>query len=51
MRASQFEQRFAGFGIDAQRLVPLFTTRPDWNPSARILTDQYSPANLLNAKE
>jgi hypothetical protein len=31
-------------------LLPLFTTQPDWNPRARLLTDQYSPANLLNLK-
>ncbi|MDS4031439.1 MAG: fused MFS/spermidine synthase [Candidatus Contendobacter sp.] len=35
-----------GFGGDW--LVPLFSTDRDWNPNARILTDQYSPSNLLN---
>lgn len=35
-------------GVDAGRLLPLFSTQPDWNTGARILTDQYSPANLLN---
>ena len=28
--------------------VPLFTQERDWDPRARVLTDQYSPANLLN---
>jgi len=35
-------------GVDVALLLPLFSTEPDWNPKARILTDQYSPANLLN---
>lgn len=35
-------------GVDAAKLLPLFSTKPDWNTRARILTDQYSPANLLN---
>ena len=28
----------------------MMSTRPDWDESARILTDQYSPSNLLNAR-
>ena len=36
------------FGVDSRRVMPLFTTRKDWNAKARLLTDQYSPANLLN---
>lgn len=46
--AQRFERAFEAYEIDADRLVDLFTTRPDWDPSARVLTDQYSPANLLN---
>ncbi len=30
-------------------LLPLFSTATDWDVSARVLTDQYSPSNLLNA--
>jgi len=30
-------------------LLPLLVTNIDWNPNTRILTDQYSPSNLLNA--
>ena len=44
----QFEERFSDIGIEASRLVPLFRTKPDWRRDARVLTDQYSPANLLN---
>lgn len=46
--AERFEESFERFGFDAKRLLPLFTTRRDWREDARVLTDQYSPANLLN---
>jgi len=36
------------FGVHGNRNMELFTTRRDWNDKARLLTDQYSPANLLN---
>lgn len=36
------------FGVHGDRNMALFTTRRDWNDRARLLTDQYSPANLLN---
>jgi spermidine synthase len=36
-------------GVSMPALLARFTTKPDWNPQARVLTDQYSPANLLNA--
>jgi spermidine synthase len=35
-------------GASRQTLLASFTTRPDWDQNARVLTDQYSPANLLN---
>jgi len=36
------------FGVSGERNMALFSTRKDWNEKARLLTDQYSPANLLN---
>ena len=36
------------FGVNADRIFALFSTRKDWDPKAKLLTDQYSPANLLN---
>lgn len=39
---------FKPLGVAAPTLLPLFSTKPDWNADARRLTDQYSPANLLN---
>jgi spermidine synthase len=47
-RALQYEPALRGFGVDALAVLPLFTTRTDWDAGARVLTDQYSPANLLN---
>lgn len=41
--------RLKPLGFGADWLLPLFSTKPDWNPDARILTDQYSPSNLLNS--
>lgn len=38
-------------GVDAGRILGLFSTTADWDSRARVLTDQYSPANLLNLKE
>jgi spermidine synthase len=39
---------YATFGVDAQRVSSLFPGEKDWDAKARVLTDQYSPANLLN---
>jgi spermidine synthase len=38
----------AAFIPDATWIYDLFSTQPDWDPQARVLTDQFSPANLLN---
>lgn len=49
--STQFEEAFKPFGVDAKEVLASFSTRRDWNPRARVLTDQYSPANLLNSGE
>jgi spermidine synthase len=46
--ARQFVEPLKVFDVEAAQLLPLFTQERDWNPRARVLTDQYSPANLLN---
>jgi spermidine synthase len=46
--AQQFSGSFDRYGFKAAELLPLFTQERDWDPGARVLTDQYSPANLLN---
>jgi spermidine synthase len=42
------DARLQPFGIRSEHLLPMFSDKRDWNPKARVLTDQYSPANLLN---
>jgi spermidine synthase len=49
--SSRFAPAFARFGFDGAQIVKLFSRERDWNPQARVLTDQYSPANLLNVGE
>jgi spermidine synthase len=49
--AARFEKAYESFTIDVDRMVRMFSTKVDWNTQARVLTDQYSPANLLNLKE
>jgi spermidine synthase len=46
--SARFDDSFASFGFSTARLLPLFSRERDWNADARVLTDQYSPANLLN---
>jgi spermidine synthase len=46
--ALEFETPLRSFGMDALSVLALFTTQRDWDAGARVLTDQYSPANLLN---
>lgn len=47
--AAALEGEFSARGVPSQSLVGLLDTDIDWKPDARILTDQYSPSNLLNA--
>lgn len=46
--SARFEKAFDSFGFSARKLLPLFSRKQDWERDARVLTDQYSPANLLN---
>jgi spermidine synthase len=45
-----FAAAFEPYGFSAQSVLAMFSTRADWDPGARILTDQYSPSNLLNGR-
>jgi spermidine synthase len=47
--AEHFETAFSALGFKPSAVLSLFSTRVDWDPKARVLTDQYSPANLLNS--
>ena len=46
--AANLETSFRALGTGKDFLLPLFSTKPDWKRDARLLTDQYSPSNLLN---
>jgi spermidine synthase len=46
-----WDDKFASLGFERRNLSGMFSRKIDWNPRARVLTDQYSPANLLNAGE
>jgi spermidine synthase len=47
--ALRYAEAFKPLGYAPAELLELCSRRVDWNASARVLTDQYSPANLLNA--
>lgn len=47
--ADQLEDKLIPLGFGRDWLLPLFSKERDWNPNVRILTDQYSPSNLLNS--
>lgn len=47
-RAARFAPGLQRFGADANQLTGMFSAEVNWDTSARVLTDQYSPANLLN---
>ena len=49
-RAAQLDARLRPFGIDIGRYPKRLLSEVDWNADARVLTDQYSPANLLQAQ-
>jgi spermidine synthase len=47
-QAAQYELVLRSFGVDSNDVQTMFNTDVDWDTKARVLTDQYSPANLLN---
>ena len=46
-RATQLKSALRPYGVPIHRYPRQMSRRRDWDVSARILTDQYSPANLL----
>ena len=46
--ADALEAKLAPFGADKDWLLPMFGIESGWPRNTRILTDQYSPSNLLN---
>ena len=49
--AEQWSAAFAPLGIDSTWLVSQLDTTRDWPADTRVLTDRYSPSNLLNSTE
>ena len=49
-RADALEARLRPFAVRIQDYLPSLSTAVDWDPQARVLTDQYSPANLLKGR-
>jgi len=47
-RAPAFAERLARFGMVIAEYPALMSLDQDWDTGARVLTDQYAPANLLN---
>jgi spermidine synthase len=46
--ADKMEEKLKRFDTGKDWLLPMFSTDVQWPPTTRLLTDQYSPANLLN---
>lgn len=46
-RAAVLQEELEPYGVEFERLLPMMTTEVDWDTDARVLTDQYSPVNLL----
>ena len=49
-RAKALAPRLRKYGVRPEEYPRAMTTTPDWDTSARVLTDQYSPANLLRSR-
>ncbi|MDC0610234.1 fused MFS/spermidine synthase [Vibrio sp.] len=45
--AEAIKERLHCFGVEIEKYPVMLTIEPDWDTSARILTDQFSPVNLL----
>lgn len=48
--AAAWEARLRPRGASQGFILPLMRTTVDWDRNARILTDQYSPSNVLNSR-
>jgi len=47
-KARSLGPRLVPYGVRVNDFLPGFSTEADWDETARVLTDQYSPANLLS---
>ena len=49
--AQTFGQSLKKFDVSLLDNISLIKTAPDWNENARVLTDQFAPANLLQGRD
>ena len=49
-QANQLNPKLEPFSVNLKRFLPYLSRETDWNSSTRVLTDQYSPANLMLRK-
>ena len=49
--AAAWDAEFKRRGASTEELLSMMSLVPDWDEKARLLTDQYSPSNLLNARK
>ena len=50
-RAKQLASRLDTYSIPITNYIPYLSKRKDWRKNARPLTDQFSPANLLQGRQ
>jgi spermidine synthase len=48
--AQRFAPAFEKLGFDPKWLLDMASTERDWDRDTKILTDQFSPSNILNAR-
>ena len=48
--AAQLRNILKPYGVPITSYPAQLNTQPDWDTHARLLTDQYSPANLLKGQ-
>ncbi|MCC6913363.1 MAG: fused MFS/spermidine synthase [Rhodospirillaceae bacterium] len=48
--AKKFEAQFDKRGFKPEWLLEMATSERDWDKNTRILTDQFSPSNILNSR-
>lgn len=49
-RATRLAPRVRPYGVDFGTLMAMMSTDANWDTGARVLTDQYAPANLLQGQ-
>lgn len=48
--AQKLAPQFEKYSLSSDHVLTAIANKPDWDLKTRVLTDQYSPSNLLNAR-